>query len=702
MNKRYIDILIRLKDSQTPLQIKQIAKEFGVSYRTIWYDLEHISVHMAKLQLSSFVHTNSGITLAPDAEMSTTLSRLIQSIQNDNRCYSADVRPYMIIAGVLQGKKMDMEQLCSYYQLSKSTILNDVRSIRSILSKYKNVSVVSGKQGIDIECDQILKRQILANAWMNLISHNDFFSLVIDNMPQTQHVIEQYCSKALISMLPYAYRCVCKLKNDLQLECSDSWTQALSYHIAMCTQGKEGQHKIVFSQDQKSEIISTYSYPLIIECFSTLNSQGIVNIAYDEQVFLSLLIQCAGCKHIDYYKKENQLKIQVCASDMFNKICNEFEEIFHNECFERLCEHLSHTYYRLRFGILDVDNDDSSRIPQNENLVVAVRKNCQMFTQLVGCEIGEDEIYSIASILSPVFNGAKKKSISKCRAIILTQYGPIVSAYLENLLCETFENISIRHVVSRSQFENFHTLPKADFIISTFPISGTVIPHVVISTSPEKSELQSIQRLISIAGAEDSRLNIEEHELLYDIFRALHQRFGDASYHQLCTYLSAELGCNIKKYFDKRGEIMLKDLLKPEAISLGRHANTWQEAVAMGGEMLSKNDCVEDRYINGMINFIETNGPYIVIAPGIAMPHARPEDGVKKVAASLVTLDSPVSFGHQLNDPVNIVICLAAVDNSSHLKALSELMQILDDDQKKERILSAKDPSEIVQIFDCQ
>lgn len=75
---------------------------------------------------------------------------------------------------------------------------------------------------------------------------------------------------------------------------------------------------------------------------------------------------------------------------------------------------------------------------------------------------------------------------------------------------------------------------------------------------------------------------------------------------------------------------------------------------------------------------VKTLGPYIVIAPGIAMPHARPEMGAKKIGMSLITLTQPVNFGHPENDPVKIVVCLCSTDSITHLKALSQLMQFLD------------------------
>jgi len=100
-----------------------------------------------------------------------------------------------------------------------------------------------------------------------------------------------------------------------------------------------------------------------------------------------------------------------------------------------------------------------------------------------------------------------------------------------------------------------------------------------------------------------------------------------------------------------------------------------------------------------MINTVKEIGPYIVIAPGIAMPHARPEAGAKKIGMSLITLKTPVNFGNKENDPVKIVVCLSAIDHSTHLKALSELAGLLGDEESVNKIKLADEPKTICNLL---
>lgn len=144
---------------------------------------------------------------------------------------------------------------------------------------------------------------------------------------------------------------------------------------------------------------------------------------------------------------------------------------------------------------------------------------------------------------------------------------------------------------------------------------------------------------------------------------------------------------------------MLKDILKENQIGLQLKAKNWEEAVRLGGQLLLEGGCIEERYIEAMVSTVRELGPYIVIAPGIAMPHARPENGVKAIGMSLITLADGVNFGHQTFDPVQIIISICATDHNSHLQALAQLSELLSQQDAIERLLAAKDLQTVTRII---
>ena len=140
----------------------------------------------------------------------------------------------------------------------------------------------------------------------------------------------------------------------------------------------------------------------------------------------------------------------------------------------------------------------------------------------------------------------------------------------------------------------------------------------------------------------------------------------------------------------------LVDVFNEESIRLDELADTWQDAVRLVGSLLVEQESIEERYITAMIDAVKTLGPYIVIAPGIAIAHARPEDGAKKIGISLVRLKPPVEFGSKNNDPVDLVFGLSALDHDSHIDVLRDLAGIL---QNKEIIEVVRLSTSIEEIF---
>lgn len=121
-----------------------------------------------------------------------------------------------------------------------------------------------------------------------------------------------------------------------------------------------------------------------------------------------------------------------------------------------------------------------------------------------------------------------------------------------------------------------------------------------------------------------------------------------------------------------------ESLINNNSIQLQASASNWREAIALGTSMLIQSGAVNQSYHDAIIRSIESHGPYIVIAPNFAMPHARPEDGVNRTAFALVTLTTPIYFEGE-SEPVDVLVTLAGSSSDEHMQGLMEVTQVLDD-----------------------
>lgn len=143
----------------------------------------------------------------------------------------------------------------------------------------------------------------------------------------------------------------------------------------------------------------------------------------------------------------------------------------------------------------------------------------------------------------------------------------------------------------------------------------------------------------------------------------------------------------------------LVERLPETAIRTRALAADWREAIALAGNGLVAQGLTTEEYTAEMVSAVETYGPYIVIAPGFALAHSRPSPAVLGTGFSWVGLSEPVDFGSESNDPVRLVVGLAALDHDAHLAAMSSLAAVLADDAVLDELISAPTPAEVRAIL---
>ena len=129
------------------------------------------------------------------------------------------------------------------------------------------------------------------------------------------------------------------------------------------------------------------------------------------------------------------------------------------------------------------------------------------------------------------------------------------------------------------------------------------------------------------------------------------------------------------------GVSLVQDLLSEDNVSFRYPAETWEDVIRHGGQLMVDAGFTDPTYTEAMIDVVRDMGPYIVLAPGLAMPHARPEMGAKQVGAALVTLEKPIDFGSPENDPVSVAIFLCAPNKDEHIQLLTDIATLFEDEE---------------------
>jgi PTS system ascorbate-specific IIA component len=142
--------------------------------------------------------------------------------------------------------------------------------------------------------------------------------------------------------------------------------------------------------------------------------------------------------------------------------------------------------------------------------------------------------------------------------------------------------------------------------------------------------------------------------------------------------------------------------LPADAIVIGADVADWRGAVRAAGQALANAGIARPGYSDEMIRMIEEHGPYVVIAPGLALAHARPGPEVLRDGLAVATLATPVDFGHPYNDPVSVVLALAVATGDAHIALVAELANTFNDSSAITALAEATTIEEVQRIMGGQ
>jgi PTS system ascorbate-specific IIA component len=139
-------------------------------------------------------------------------------------------------------------------------------------------------------------------------------------------------------------------------------------------------------------------------------------------------------------------------------------------------------------------------------------------------------------------------------------------------------------------------------------------------------------------------------------------------------------------------------LLAHKSIRIGLHADNWEDAVRLSVALLIESGAVSDRYVEAILKSTREIGPYYVLCPNIAMPHAKP-DHVLKDGFSLITRDKPVAFP---NGVEAVIFACMSVTGKNHTltPALEQFADSCGSENIVETLLRGKDEDAILTVID--
>lgn len=335
---------------------------------------------------------------------------------------------------------------------------------------------------------------------------------------------------------------------------------------------------------------------------------------------------------------------------------------------EGLQRHLIPAYYRLQFQLVSHNSYTEVIKEEHKNLFELVKKALSPLERHLGLEIPDSEVAYFAVHFGGYIETDLEETF-RYKALLICPNSISLALVVRGQLSQMFPNVdfSDTQVATHLQSLNFEGY---DMVFSTVKLESErpffLLPQLM-SADQKKEVFYQVMSIFPDAGY----FPLEVEELLALIGKHASIRQEQALKYDLAQFM------NRKKLQQYERSPMLEELITRETYQHCSEDLSWQEAVALSAQPLLANASIDKTYIDAMIAKIEAFGPFIDLGKGVAIPHARPEDGVNRIGMSMLTLEKPVCLLGDPDHAVSVLICIAAVDNQTHLRALSHLTAIL-------------------------
>lgn len=670
LKSRQVQLLRSLSQSVGKgLPLADVMSEFGVSRRTVYYDISRINDWLTSAGLGS-VSVEDQCLRARGVQWSS-VERLSGSA--DQRYFSVAERQSMAFLRIaLSSEPVTIGVLMDSFGVSRNTVIADVHEIRESLDSLGLSLSSVAAAGYEVLGDEITIRKRIWSSLKELAdsghAHDAKRFLQAALVRVTNNDIDYYAlCRSLIKQYESDLKTRCFLEsNGLEgMMVQVSWLRGLA------------GNSVVMGRDEQITLMGTVSYRSVQCSAEKLKSVGIALPSEEILYITSLLL---GIKTADF---AHQSEEDAYVSSLAESLIGNFERVacltFVNKEFvkEQLSHHIRPLFYRQKYGI-----------PVHNPLTDDVRKMYPMsfeFCRRAAIESGmgslsDDELAFLTIYLSSDLDSKmlERGDTSADRVLIVGADNMSAATLVRDQLSQAC-GISFDCEYADSEKLHRWTLESYAVVLALVPLPPEMRSDNMVEVTPFFSEENKHQ----IYGVlKRNRIISRYDSLIGGILDIMSENMpeGDSSW-----LGSDHLYFELFKFFDDGGRCtvnshapMVGDAHIREDTVILESGGTWQQAVLRCAEAL-QGDSAGSSLVERMKNLVR--GPrfmYYRMACDVVVVRC-PVQGDKgaRVAAQIALCDDGVVFPD--GAPAKIVICISTINRYSHWGTLFSIYELFSD-----------------------
>lgn len=489
MNTKYHKLLQILINENQKITGGELAKILQVSPRSIRSYLKEIDELLIKSNKGARVRSIKGQGYVIDIQDSKKFQEFMHSISNPHEDIPSEPFErvmYILFRFLTCNEFIKLENLADEMFSSKSTLLNDLKEVKNILSKYSLSLGSKPNYGMKIEGNEKSIRFALADLLFN------------DKATETNQMrlffpaSRQQCN--IISDIVLAHI------QEAGLNISDNSLENLVHHLLISCTRVRFKQCITIPDSELRELKTKSEFVMASEISRELEEK--FQLYFDDQEVAYIEILIMGARLFDHKKQEMTLDVvDEIIAHAVDEAMSEVSKLLmlsledDDELRKALNMHLRTTLTRFKYS-MNMFNPMLDAIKKTYPLAfdagVAAGK---VVEQICGIKVNEHESGYLALHFGAAIERIRSK-INPKRCLIVCTTGLGSSRLLYYKLKSVFGDKLILVGPTELNNLNAYNANDVDFIISTVPLPNILeIPHIVVNTLLGDKEIDEISKL---------------------------------------------------------------------------------------------------------------------------------------------------------------------------------------------------------------
>ena len=700
LDSRKANIISLLLEQEDFITLDKIANKIQVSKRTIRYDLNDINDWLLKNKFPKLLKVpRKGILVdLADYDKEKIMAKLNQP---DYYSYvlTPEERRKIVLFNILnEDGPVNLLDLAKKTFVSKTTIANDLDEISTWLDDFNLKLIRRTGYGVYVEGEEENHRRAIASLLKELAktSTRDFTGQSIETSITS---LKEWFPRIDFDFIKKEVE---QAEESLGIEFSYEGFVDLLAHLALAIERIYLRKDIEISKEQLHQLMEKEEFLIAKTIGKNIAAHFHIKVPLDEMGYITLHLTGAKLSKVnnqDEYLRKNT-KLLRAIEKMIERVEKSLGVCIVNQASLKkdLYIHLMPTIQRLQFN-KPLQNPLFEEIKAKyERVFNACCEAGAILEEEFHIRMNEHEAAYITMHFGAALEIQDAKSNRYTNVLLVCASGIGTSRLLQAKLLSYFKSFHIVDTVSCQNVDSSMDSGNIDLIISTIPLKSTEKPVVVVTPLLNQRDVEILSSYLMYRG-NYGNIQYDNPTFVVDMIDVISKHCKIENLEGLQTDIATLLN-NMNKLHRPEGQGMFnKKILSKEDIQVGVECSTWEEAVHKASKPLLEKGYINTKYVQEIFEKIKKYGPYMVVAPGIAMPHAGVNDGVYRTGLSIMTLKEPVQFNHSANDPVHTVIFLAATDDYTHIETLTNLLDILSIEENVEKIKKAKNGKTIFDLL---